>query len=152
MAFPDAWQGGENCRWKGHCRNSNRENQGCTTEGMKQTLETGEGGEGKQGMVTPCSPNLSTDSFLQWLLHKATSAHSRIFWRPKLLQIQKAIRQISNLLWDKNRICHLGLALHPMGAFGILVGHGTAWQGSGWNLLLLQDVVQGQTEPQVQVL
>lgn len=55
--MPDREICSEDCQWKGHCRNSNRENQGCATGGMKQTLETGEGGEGKQGMVTPCSPN-----------------------------------------------------------------------------------------------
>lgn len=75
----------EDWQWKGHCWNCNRGNQGCTTEGMKETLETGEGGEGKLGMVTPCSPDFEHCLFCS--VASTTQSHIWIFWRPKLSEI-----------------------------------------------------------------
>lgn len=86
----------------------------------------------------PALQTLSTVWFVQCLLqHKATFAHSRMFWRPGLSQTSKAMGQISHLLWDKNWICQLGL--DSMGASGISLAG--LWLGSGL-LFLLQDVVQ----------
>lgn len=140
MPFPDAWQGG--VLRKLSVEGSLQEFQQGKSGMYNRRNETNSGDRkmwgGKQGMLTPCSPNLEhcfTPSV-------ASTTQSHICSQQDLLETTTST-DLKYLIFCETKIEFCSLACPA--------SHGSLWDprgaqhslwGSGWNLLLLQDVVQ----------